>query len=388
MKVLDSAAEIRTLPDAPLTGAAAELQTAEPADPGLGRRFLTPRTLLSFAVAFGLLAFFFSRIELDFGQVVATMARANGLLVLAALVVYYTTFPFRGLRWRAMLRSCGIERPPSAGTLGLIVFLSWFANCLLPAKLGDVYRAYLLRKRGGISRSRAGGTVVAERIVDFAFVLILLGLSALAAFRGRVPEALGPSLEIGAGAVLLAGLALLVMRRWEWLVPRFLPRRFHAIYERFHDGVMGAFGAPVPLVVYTPLGWLAEVLRFWLVAQSVGLVLGGSLLSQLAAATFVALGSALLTSAAPTPGGLGAAELGIVAALALLGQTGEVAVAAALLDRVLSYWSLVGFGLVVYLVWESRHRDHAERIDLTLGPLRAPEGPVRAPEEPASARRD
>jgi uncharacterized protein (TIRG00374 family) len=294
------------------------------------------------------------------------MARANPLVMLVALLVYYTAFPLRGLRWRAMLRSCGIAQPPPSLTLGLIIFLSWFANCLLPAKLGDVYRAYLLRKRGGISLSRAGGTVVAERVVDFAFVLIMLALSALAAFRGRVPAALGPSLEIGTAFVLLAGVGLLAMRRWEQLLARRVPQRFQGVYERFHDGVMGALAAPLPLAVYTPLSWLAEVLRFWLVAQAVGLSLGNSLASQLAAATFVALGSAILTSAAPTPGGLGAAEVGIVAALALLGRTGEVAVAAALLDRVLSYWSLVVVGLIVYLVWESPHGHHVERVDAAL----------------------
>jgi hypothetical protein len=313
-----------------------------------------------------LLAFMFSRVAIDPARVLATMARANPLLIALALIVYYTAFPFRGLRWRRMLQSCGIARPPAWPTLSLIIFLSWFANCLLPAKLGDVYRAYLLRKRGGISLSRAGGTVLAERIIDFAFVLILLGLSALAAFRGNVPDALAPYLEVGGAAVLLAGLALLAMRRWEWLIPRFLPHRFQAIYARFHDGVIGAFGSFGALLIYTPLGWIAEILRFWLVAQAVGLDLGGGPARQLAAATFVALGSAILTSAAPTPGGLGAAELGIVAALALLGRNGEVAVAAALLDRLISYWSLLLGGVLVYVFWESRHLHHAARVDLPL----------------------
>ena len=54
------------------------------------------------------------------------------------------------------------------------------------------------------------------------------------------------------------------------------------------------------------------------------------------------------------PRELGAAELAIVGALALLGKTGEIAVATALLDRLISYWSLIVIGLVVYLLWEVR----------------------------------
>jgi uncharacterized membrane protein YbhN (UPF0104 family) len=250
------------------------------------------------------------------------------------------------------------------------VFLSWFANCLLPAKLGDVYRAYLLRKHGGISLSRAGGTVVAERLIDFAFVLILLAISALAVFRGNIPEQLAPFLEIGAAGVVIGALALLSARRWEGLVARYLPARLAGIYARFHEGAVGSFGAYHWLLLYTPLAWLAEILRFWLVARALGLELGGSLLSQLAAAAFIALGSAILTSAAPTPGGLGAAEWGIVVALQLLGRGGELAVAAALLDRLISYWSLVIGGLVVYVIWHSRPRGSV------VGPTREPTAPT------------
>jgi uncharacterized membrane protein YbhN (UPF0104 family) len=326
----------------------------EAVDTSLGRRFFNVRTLISFVIGFGVLAFFFSRVQIDVANTLGTMARANPALMLAAFLVYYTTFIARALRWRYMLHNAGVERPPSPLILGTIICLSWFVNCLLPAKLGDVYRAYLLRKRGRISLSMAGGTIVAERIIDFAFVLILLGASALVAFRGHMPDEVRPVLELGGAAVLLGGVGLLTLRRWETLIPRFLPARFHPIYERFHVGTMSAFGNYGWLLLYTPLGWLAEIMRFWLVAQAVGMSLGASPLQQMAVATFVALGSALFTSAAPTPGGLGAAELAIVGALSLFGQRNDIAVAAALLDRLISYWSLIVVGLLIYLFWEAR----------------------------------
>ncbi|HEV8639053.1 MAG TPA: lysylphosphatidylglycerol synthase transmembrane domain-containing protein [Chloroflexota bacterium] len=326
----------------------------EPADPGLARRLFNLRTLLSFVVGFALIGLLFTRLEIDLGRTVATMRRADPLLVLLALAVYYLAFPFRGARWRHMLRSAGVAHPPSAAVLGAIIFLSWFMNCLVPAKLGDVYRAYLLRKRGRVSLSFAGGTVVAERLIDFAFVLILLGASALVVFRGRMPDQVVPFLEIGALIVLAAGVALLTIRRWEWIVPRLLPERLHGIYERFHGGTIGAFGSYGWLMLYTPLGWLAEIVRFWLVGRALGLFTTESVAQQLAISTFVSLGSAIFTTVTPTPGGLGAAELAIVAALALIGKTGEVAIAAALLDRLISYWSLILFGFVLYFVWEAR----------------------------------
>ena len=35
-----------------------------------------------------------------------------------------------------------------------ILYLSWFANCVVPAKLGDIYRSYLARNCLGVSMSK------------------------------------------------------------------------------------------------------------------------------------------------------------------------------------------------------------------------------------------
>src|SRR5262245_43304525 len=199
------------------------------------------------------------------------MRRADPLLLLSPPPVSYLPFPRRGERWRRVLRTAGVENPPSALALGAMIFLSWFMNCLVPANLRDVYRAYLLRKRGGVSLSFGGGTVVAERLIDFAFVLIPLGASGLVVFPGRLPAHVVPFLELGAVIVGVAGIGLLTMRRWERLVPRLLPSRLHGVYERFHGGTFGAFGSYGWLLLYTPLGWLAEIFRFWLVGLAIGL---------------------------------------------------------------------------------------------------------------------
>ena len=50
---------------------------AEAVDTSLGRRFFNVRTLLSFVVGFGVLAFFFTRAQLDVFSTLSTMARAN-----------------------------------------------------------------------------------------------------------------------------------------------------------------------------------------------------------------------------------------------------------------------------------------------------------------------
>ena len=63
--------------------------SAEAVDTSLGRRFFNIRTLISFVIGFGVLAFFFSRVQIDVASTLNTMARANPLLMLAAFLVYY-----------------------------------------------------------------------------------------------------------------------------------------------------------------------------------------------------------------------------------------------------------------------------------------------------------
>ena len=102
-------------------------------------------------------------------------------------VVFYLGFPLRGYRWQRLLRETGF-------IIGLrnsteILYISWFVNCVVPAKLGDVYRAYLLKMNSDASLSRTFGTVFIERILDI-FAIAILGLAAgFWSFRLGMPPA-------------------------------------------------------------------------------------------------------------------------------------------------------------------------------------------------------
>jgi len=319
--------------------------------PSLGQRVLRPRTIISFAVGVLILAFSVNRLHVDVGATWAQMRAANPLLLIAAFLVYYCSFPVRGVRWRRLLLNAGSASSdlPSVPSLTEVVYLSFFANCVVPAKLGDVYRAYLLRQRSRVSFSKAGGTIVAERIIDLMIVLILLGVCGLLSFRGVLPPTFRLVFEIGFGVVALAGVALLMLHRIDPFVRRFVPSRFSRIYEHFRQGVLGSFGAYPEVLSLTLVAWLLECGRLFLVTQSVGLTLSGNIGLNLVMIGFVALAGSFLSAPPGTPGGLGYVEASMILVLTLFGATQTVALSVALLDRAISYASLVGFGLIVYL---------------------------------------
>lgn len=331
--------------------------TSLPSDTGSDispiRRFGNLRTFISFAIAAVLLAFLITRTDIDLGRTWREINSANLWYLLAGLVVYYVTFPLRAVRWRLLLTNVGFRPDEILGTfdLGRIIFISWFANCLVPAKLGDVYRAYLMKRSAGISLTKAGGTIAAERIIDFATVIVLIAITALISFRGRLPPQVETLVMTSAILVLVAVLGLIVMNRWPVVVTSLLPHRFKGIYDRFREGAIGSFGNNNLLFLFTLLVWITEPARLFLVTRSIGFSLNESLPLEIAMISFLALGAALLTAPPGTPAGFGYVEAGLYTALVLLGAQPEVALTITALDRAISWISIVVLGAPVYALY-------------------------------------
>jgi uncharacterized protein (TIRG00374 family) len=324
--------------------------------PSLSQRFFNVRTLLSFGLGFAIIAFLFTRVQIDVGAIVDRVRQANVFLLALAVLVFYATFPIRAVRWRRLLDNVEVstheEGGKRLGTPGLseIMFLAWFANCIVPAKLGDFYRAYLLKLNVGVSFSTTIGTVLAERIIDVVILFLLMLAATWLSFGQAVPGDVLTVMQIGMVLVVVVVLVLTTMRRLRPLIERILPERFHEQYARFEHGTLNSFrGIPV-LVVLTVVAWGAEVGRLWLVTLSLGL--GG--ISE-SVVVFVALAAALMTTLPLTPAGLGFAEGAIVGVFLLAAKAGlapgvdeHAAASIALLDRGISYWSLIALGLIVY----------------------------------------
>ena len=161
-----------------------------------------------------------------------------------------------------------------------------------------------------------------------------------------------------ASLVLVAAaiVGLVAMRHLGPIIRRFIPSRFHEYYGRLEEGTLLSF-QQLPLVLaYSMLAWMIEAGRLYFVVLSLGLA-GISFPVVL----FTAVAGSLLTSLPGTPAGLGVVESVIIGILLLAGSLGLVtgideslATSVAILDRTISYWSLVIFGLIVYLVTKKK----------------------------------
>ncbi len=312
------------------------------------RRLRQPRTILSFVVAVVIIVLVVMRLNINVHEVWRNVRSANPLLLLCAFAIYYLSFPVRAVRWKIILgnagydRAHGIEAPNVYGLMEIII-LSWFANTLLPAKLGDVYRGYLFKKATGVSFTRTFGTILAERLMDILGLFSFLIVSGVIVFGNKVPR-IAVTLFIFGGVLAVCGLGgLLALRRAEGLLERIVPKKISVQYRRLEEGIFGSFGRWPALIVLTAILWAQEGLRVFFITRALGIHV------SLAVTVFVALAAALLTTIPLTPAGLGVVETGIVGILQFVGVGFNDAASVAVVDRVIGYWSVLLIGLIIYI---------------------------------------
>jgi uncharacterized protein (TIRG00374 family) len=321
----------------------------------LGRRLRQPKTIISLVLPIVLLILFVRSLpgfKLD--ELPGNILRANGLLLLAAFAIFYAGFPLRGLRWSLLIRATGYPLRVRDGTE--IIFISWLVNCLVPAKLGDLYRAYLLKINSTVSLSRTFGTVFIERVLDL-FAIVVFGLaSGYWSFRGRLPAEVQVVFAIGVGFVTVLAAGLLSMRNFgrRIIIALPLPDRVLEFYDRFEEGVFSAVGlrALPRLIVITGFIWATEAMRLFFVVEALGFP---DVHLGISGAFFVALTGSLLTAVPLTPAGIGVVETGVVAVLTIVYNIGQAeALAITLVDRAISVLSIIVLGSIAYSISPKR----------------------------------
>jgi uncharacterized protein (TIRG00374 family) len=314
----------------------------------LGSKLFRPQTIISFGVAIAIVFFFVRRLDIDPNAVWRNVRHANLGLYAIAVCLYYLSFLARAIRWRWMLKQAGLSEehgyaiPGNRGMLEIFL-LSWFVNCVIPAKLGDAYRCYLLKRRSGAPISRSLGTILAERLTDLVVLFVMMAVAGFVAFRGHLPSQATRTMLIGSVLLALGAVAIVVLWFGRHIVERHLPDRIRSQFGQLHDSIFACLRSPWRPIGFSVLIWCADGLRLYLVAASLD---GGVTFSV---AVFVALMSALLTILPITPAGLGVVELAIVAVLKIVDVEASLAGSIALMDRLLTYWSLVAVGLILYL---------------------------------------
>jgi len=247
----------------------------------------------------------------------------------------------------------------------------YLLNNLLPLRLGELGRAYIVSRKGRIGAIQALSTIVVERLIDASISLLGLSVALLTLFAPSWARELAWAaglLLIGTIAVLMAGVFL--RRSWLALLARLPERRLGWVHVAAQDFLtaLKSIGRPRRLLnaaFWSLLAWTAVWVEFWVLMRMFGL--NGSLVAPLFVSGVIAFGVALPAS----PGALGVYELAAVASMRVLGFNAEDALSVAIIAHLLQFlltasigaWGLSRQGLSLTDVAAKAHAFFRRRPD-------------------------
>jgi hypothetical protein len=286
------------------------------------------------------LAFLFVAVRQVEGQHLREAVRAvTPGWIAAAVLLYAVDIALRVARWRLLLEPVARLSYPRVAT-ALVV--GYAVNNLLPARLGEIFRADFLKRHSGVPRAGALGAIVVERLLDASVVVAALNVGLL-----LVPSsggALGSIAVISSVGLVVAGglfVALALSQR------RGSFRRWPSIDRRVGQLVrpLEVIRRPelAPAAALTAVLWTFEALALHAVLRASGIHIG-------AAGLLLVVGAASLSTLVPSaPGYVGTYQLAYVLAIAPFGYGAASAIVAGSIVQIflLGTVTIVGTSLLV-----------------------------------------
>jgi uncharacterized protein (TIRG00374 family) len=315
------------------------------------------RIWLGIILSLAFLGLFLFRSRGDLGEIPDAFAHANYWWVAASIPVYFAGAWFRAWRWKYLLRPLGEMR---VAGLYPIVIIGFMANNLVPARAGELVRAYVVGEREKVSKMAALGTIAVDRVFDGITLLpFLLIVGAVSGVNSELRTiAIWMSVLFGVGLVVLVVLALSegLSRRAVALALRLVPARLkpqvQTLAESFLTG-LHSFRSPVDMFLASAtsvVSWLLEATMYYMVGLAFGLHLGFDVYLLITA------GANLAIAVIATQGGVGPFEIVAQNTAIHFGVNEGVASAYAVALHALVLLPVIAAGL--YFLWA---------INLSLG---------------------
>ena len=312
------------------------------------------RTAIVTLLAVALMAFFLRNASLE--RVWTELLGVRRDLLAGGVLCTAVFYLVRVERWRVLLRPIARVRFRPALRATLIGFA---VNSLVPGRVGEVVRPFVLARSEGLSGAALLATIVLERLLDLLVIcLIFAGIVALSGpHQSAAGSALLATMRTAAAVAGLAGMGALVLafvlaadasraRRLALSLTRWTPsgvaRRMAGPLGRFLEGAAAAC-QPRPLavaVLWSFLLWGATAGSMWYVTRAFGIDVD-------AGGAIVLMGLIVVGVAVPTPAGVGGYHAAYqVGATLLYGATDDQAVGAGLVLHLLSFGPVTVLGLV------------------------------------------
>lgn len=282
------------------------------------------------------------------------LARSSIPLFLGSALCATLIFPLRAFRWRTILQPVAPNQP--FGALWRSIAIGMMANNVLPARAGEIARAYALTKQTKVPFATSIASLAVDRLFDMVVLLLLAGGAFFDPQFPREARIAGQTLgHIAQGSIVFVVVLVLslyalavfptqLVRAFELFARRVSPaleERGKSVLFRFSEG-LSVLRSPqrfVAVLLWTVAHWLLNALGFWLGFKAVGIALPFS--AALFLQTLIAVGVALPSA----PGFFGVFEKFATVGLAIYGISATAATSWAIGFHILSFIPITVIGV-------------------------------------------
>jgi len=221
-----------------------------------------------------------------------SLKHSKYIYIIAASALLLLSVWVRSVRWEFFFRH---EKKLPLYSLFKAEMIGYFGNSVLPLRLGELLRVYIVKREHQIPGSFTLGTVVLERLLD---TVGLLAFSLLMLFIVPIPGDIKWFIQIAAiGIIILAVILLIVVLKVKGIqTEHYIGKKIKDFFSGFH--VLGGKLSGITLLI-TLLLWAI----YWLDVHLINLALGLNL--SISDSLLVMIISSLAYSIPSAPGTIG-----------------------------------------------------------------------------------
>jgi len=320
-----------------------------------GPRKSTLKQRCVFWLGIGISAFFLFLVfrSIDGTKLLAALRTMDSRFLLPAVAATLLSYYLRAYRWKLLLVE---DKQTSMVNLFSATSIGYMANNLLPARVGELVRVYLLGEKEGIDKGTVFASLVLDRLFDgFSVLLILLVTLFTLQLPGddseiRAVLVTGGYLTVAAYLIIIAFLVLLkkqtatTLRIAALLLKPISPRLAELVIPLLSTFIKGIRLSPRPVII---LGLVVSSAAIWVFAlwpidlalQSFGIAL------PLTASLFIMVLLVIAVMVPASPGYIGTYHYACFKALTAFGIGSEQAVSVALVIHALNFFPITLIGL-------------------------------------------
>jgi uncharacterized protein (TIRG00374 family) len=303
----------------------------------------------------------FQGLEID--EFASEISKANYWSLIPFIILETLALWARGMRWRVLL-----EEKLGATRLFWITNISYYLSNILPLRIGELGRVYLVTRKSEVTGMQALSTALLERMLDVVTVFIALFL-----VLPLIPEhGFVTSISywiVGLVIVLIISLFVIASKRKTaakvmGLMTQRLGTRIGGVmneaFDKFFESIDIVRGRRVVLAgLWCIIVWTFSILATYYLL--IGFVPELQLYDAIFVTSLLALGIALPS----VPASVGIWEASAVAALAVLGVNRETALAFAIVFHLIVFVKMSILGIIGLHLEEESFSDivtHAKRL--------------------------